>query len=330
MMTGATILAPEGLRLSAWERAFFGDASPWGFILFARNIETPAQLARLCADLRAAVGRHAPILIDQEGGRVQRMRPPHWPDYLPALEQMATARDPLRAQWLRYRLIAADLRAVGIDVNCAPLADLAEPDTHPVLRNRLYGADPATVIAAARACAAGLLAGGVLPVLKHIPGHGRARHDSHLQLPRVSAPLADLVAHDFAPFAALADLPLGMTAHLVFEALDPDAPATTSPAMHRVIRQQIGFDGLLMTDDLSMQALRGSLAARATAALAAGCDLILHCTGNPAEMRDVVAAAGPLRAEARSARALAARRAPDPAELDALRAEFRALTAAPA
>jgi len=290
-------------------------------------VDSPDQLCRLTADLRAAVGREAPILIDQEGGRVQRMRAPLWRDYLPALDQMALARDPLRAQWLRNRLIAEELHAVGIDVNCAPLADLVEEATHPVLRNRLYGADVATVVAAARACAAGLLAGGVLPVLKHIPGYGRAAVDSHHDLPRVSAPRAALDARDFAPFRALCDMAMGMTAHIVFDAIDAGAPATTSPAMMRVIREDIGFAGLIMTDDLSMQALSGTLAERAAASLAAGCDVVLHCNGIPADMMQVAGATAPLSALAtgRAAAALAQRHTPDPVDTKALAAELDAL-----
>jgi beta-N-acetylhexosaminidase len=325
----AAIVGPATLDVTGWERGFFRDADPFGFILFARNIDTPDQLRRLTGDLRDSVGRDAPILIDQEGGRVQRMRSPHWREYLPALDQMAQAPDPLRAQWLRYRLIADDLRRVGIDINCAPLADVAEEATHPFLQNRLYGYDVPTVVAAARACADALLAGGVLPVLKHIPGHGRARADSHLALPRVTASMDDLTAHDFAPFAALNDLPLGMTAHIVFDALDPDRPATTSPVMMQVIRDQIGFDGLLMTDDLSMQALAGSVTDRSSAAIAAGCDLILHCNGDADEMTEVAKAAGPMtpKAQARADRALAMRKAPEKIDIAALGAEFEALMA---
>ena len=329
MTQTAAIFGPAALDITPWERGFFRDADPWGFILFARNIDSPDQLRRLTGDLRDVVGRDAPILIDQEGGRVQRMRSPHWRDYLPALDQMARAADPLRAQWLRYRLIAHDLLSVGIDVNCAPLADLAEDATHPFLQNRLYGRDVPTVVAAARACADGLLAGGVLPVLKHIPGHGRAQADSHLALPRVIASVDDLTAHDFAPFAALRDLPLGMTAHIVFDALDPDRPATTSPVMMQVIRDQIGFDGLLMTDDLSMQALAGSVTDRTHAAIAAGCDLILHCNGDKHEMTAVAQAAGAMSARAviRANRALALRKTPETIDITALEAEFETLMA---
>ena len=313
--------------MTAWEQSFFRETDPFGFILFARNIDTPDQLRRLTGDLRDTLGRDAPILIDQEGGRVQRMRAPHWREYLPALDQMGRSTDPLRAQYLRYRLIAHELRSVGIDVNCAPLADVAEDATHPFLQNRLYGRDVPTVVAAARACADGLLAGGVLPVLKHIPGHGRARADSHLSLPRVTAKADELAAQDFAPFTALRDLPIGMTAHIVFTALDPDNPATTSPVMMQVIRDQIGFDGLLMTDDLSMQALAGSMSDRATAAIAAGCDLILHCNGDADEMGQVARAAGAMSDAAltRANHALALRNTPETIDIAALEAEFDAL-----
>jgi beta-N-acetylhexosaminidase len=325
----AAIFAPIATTLAADEAAFFRDANPFGFIVFARNITDPYQLRRLTGDLRDAVGRDAPILIDQEGGRVQRMGPPHWRSYLPALDQMAHARDPLRAQWLRYRLIAAELREVGIDVNCAPLADIAHDGTHPFLRNRLYGDALAIVIAAARACADGLLAGGVLPVLKHIPGHGRAGVDSHLALPRVHASAADLSAHDFAAFAGLRDLPLGMTAHIVYEAIDPHAPATMSAAMMAVIRDQIGFDGLLMSDDISMGALAGDLAQRSKASLDAGCDLVLHCNGDRAEMIQIAAAAGAMNEAAnnRATRALALRHTPPSIDIAALDAELSALIA---
>ncbi|MCZ4261177.1 beta-N-acetylhexosaminidase [Limimaricola sp. G21655-S1] len=327
-MTSSSILGPEAARLDRDEAAFFRDADPWGFILFARNVESPAQLRRLTAELRNAVGREAPILIDQEGGRVQRMRPPHWHAYLPALDQMRRASDPLRAQWLRHRLIAAELHEVGIDVNCAPLADLVEPKTHHILRNRLYGDTVDGVVAAARAAAEGLLAGGVLPVLKHIPGYGRASVDSHKALPRVSVPLEDLRERDFAPFAALNDMAMGMTAHIVLDAVDPERPATTSSKAMRMIREEIGFDGLVMTDDLSMEALSGEIDARAAASIAAGCDVVLHCNGDRDEMEAVVAACGAMGAEAirRAEAALAQRRAPDAADLEALRDELGVLT----
>lgn len=323
------IFGCAGPRLELDEARFFAQAQPWGFILFARNIVDPAQVRALTEALRAAVGRPAPVLIDQEGGRVQRLGPPHWRAWMPPLEQTARARDPVRAMELRGRLIAAELTAAGIDVNCAPLADIACAATHPFLRNRCYGEDPAQVTACARAMARGLMAGGVLPVVKHLPGHGRARSDSHHALPVVDAVPEVLEATDFAPFRALADLPLGMTGHLLFPGLDPQAPVTTSARMIAQIRESIGFDGALMTDDISMQALAGPVADRGKAALAAGCDLVLHCNGDMAEMA-ALAEVCPLldgAARDRCAAALATRRAADDADLAALSAEYEALMA---
>lgn len=325
---GACILDADGVRLAPGEKSLFREADPLGFILFARNIDTPDQVRALCGELRAAVGRDAPILIDQEGGRVQRLRPPHWRAWPPPREHVrAAGTAAAEAMYLRYRLIAAELQALGIDGNCAPVADLAGPDTHPFLADRCYGAAPDAVARIARAVAEGLLAGGVLPVVKHLPGHGRAQSDSHLGLPAVAAGAAELAATDFAPFRALSDLPLGMTAHVVYSRLD-DRPATTSPEMMRLIRGEIGFDGLIMTDDISMQALSGSPAERVRAALAAGCDVALHCNGTLAERAAVAEAAGAL-AEAgrrRAARALAARRAPDAVDIPLLAAKLEALT----
>jgi beta-N-acetylhexosaminidase len=324
---GATILDAEGLRLTADEKAFFREADPFGFILFARNIDTPDQIRALCAELREAVGREAVITIDQEGGRVQRLRAPLWREWPPALDHVtAAAGNAAQAMYLRFRIIAAELRALGIDSNCAPLADIASDITHPFLRNRCYGTDPAQVAAMARAVADGLLDGGVLPVLKHIPGHGRATADSHLDLPRVSASLDQLRATDFAPFAALSDLPMAMTAHLVYEAIDP-RPATLSPPVMQLIRDEIGYDGLIMTDDISMKALRGDLAQISRDALAAGCDVILLCNGTLAARRAVAEAAGPMTAaaQARADRALAARHSAKPVDIAALDAQLEAL-----
>lgn len=324
--TGATILGCAGADLSSWERDFFRDADPWGFILFARNVDTPERLLALTRALRDAVGRDAPVFVDQEGGRVARLRPPHARDWPPALD-MATAGG-ARAMFLRARLIADDLRRVGIDGNCAPLADVADDTTHPFLRNRCYGLALGDVVACARATADGLMAGGVLPVVKHMPGHGRARADSHADLPVVDAPLDALRARDFAAFRALSDLPLGMTAHVLFPALDPDTPATLSRAAMDEIRGWIGFDGLVMTDDLSMGALGGAMDDRAGAARAAGCDVVLHCNGDAAEMVAAAAGAGRMDAigVARAARALACRRLPDGADLAACAAELAGLT----
>lgn len=323
----AAIFGCEGPELAAVERDFFREADPWGFILFARNIDTPEQLARLTDALRGAVGRDAPILIDQEGGRVQRMRAPHWREWLPPLEQAERAGEGApRSFWLRSRIMAEELRAVGIDTNCAPTCDIAGPLTHPFLQNRCLGQDTASVIANARATAEGLLAGGVLPVVKHIPGHGRAVADSHKDLPVVEAPKADLTASDFAPFKALSDLPLGMTAHIRFTALD-DAPATQSAKVIAMIREEIGFGGLLMSDDIGMEALAGGFGTRAAAALAAGCDLVLHCKGDMSAMEEVALAAPVMsdQAIARGEAALDRRQPPESVDMAALDAELEAL-----
>ena len=307
---GATIFGCAGPVLLPEERAFFREADPFGFILFARNIETPEQVLRLTSSLRNAVGRDAPILVDQEGGRVQRLRAPYWREWAPPLDTVladpATAAERMRR---RMAVIGAELRAVGIDANCAPLADVARDGTHPFLRNRCYGTDPETVAQVARAVADGLMAAGVLPVLKHMPGHGLSHLDTHLELPVVDLGIDDLRAVDFAPFQALNDLPMAMTAHLVFQALDPDRPATQSPVMIRLIREEIGFGGLLMTDDLNMQALAGTLRERTTRSIAAGCDIALHCKGDLAEMQEVATAAGQMgpAAQDRARAALAAR-----------------------
>jgi len=324
---GATILDAEGLRLTPDEKAFFRDADPFGFILFARNIDSPDQVRALCDEMRAAVGRDAVITIDQEGGRVQRLRGPFWREWLPALDHVTAAGGQApQAMYLRFRIIAAELRDLGIDSNCAPLADVAGPATHPFLFNRCYGTDAAAVAAIGRAVADGLLDGGVLPVLKHIPGHGRATADSHLDLPRVTASLDDLRATDFAPFAALNDLPMAMTAHLVYDAID-EAPATLSPRVMQLIRDEMGYDGLIMTDDISMKALRGDLGQISRDALAAGCDVVLLCNGSLAERRLVAEASGQMTdaAQARADRALAARKEPDSVDIAALDAQLGAL-----
>jgi beta-N-acetylhexosaminidase len=324
-LPAAAILGLPGPRLEAEVRAFLRDTNPWGVILFSRNVEDPAQLLRLTGELRDALGRDAPVLVDQEGGPVARLRPPHWRGW-PAPRVAAVAGP--RAVWLRHRLIAAELAAVGIDINCAPCADLAGPGTHPFLTDRCMGSDPQAVAALARAAAEGLLAGGVLPVVKHLPGHGRAGADSHHALPRVEAAPEALRETDFAAFAALADLPLAMTAHVVYPAFDA-APATFSAPLIRLIREEIGFRGLLMTDDLGMGALSGTPSERAARAIAAGCDVALWGNGSFATMAEVAAAAGPLSpaAAARAEAALACRHPPEPAELAALAAELAALAA---
>ena len=327
-MTGAAILGCAGPRLSDDERKFFADARPWGFILFARNVETPDQIRALTDELRGAVGTNAPILIDQEGGRVQRLRPPHWRLWPPPLEQTRAAGSRAgRAMFLRCRIIADELAALGIDVDCAPLADIADAGTHPFLRNRCYGEDAATVIEVGRAAAQGLAAGGVMPVLKHAPGHGRARTDSHSEAPRVEDSAEMLRARDFAPFRALSDLPMAMTAHVVFAAFDGKLPATVSPTMIGLIRDEVGFDGLLMTDDISMNALPGGLAERCSASLSAGCDAVLHCNGDMAEMETVAAVVGEFsgRSAERAERALAGRPAPDGVDIASAEAELGAL-----
>ncbi|MFD1343930.1 glycoside hydrolase family 3 N-terminal domain-containing protein [Litorisediminicola beolgyonensis] len=325
--SGAAILGCEGLRLSEAERRLFRDTDPWGFILFARNIDSTAQVAGLTEELRDSVGRDAPIFVDQEGGRVQRLRPPLARDWAPPLE-FAQDYGPqaARAMYLRYRIIAAELRAHGIDGNCAPMLDVARRDTHRFLRNRCYGETLDEVTELGRSVALAHLDGGVLPVIKHMPGHGLARLDSHLDLPRIEADRKTLEAVDFAAFRPFADLPLGMTAHLVFEAYD-DAPATISPEMIGLIRDQIGFDGLLMTDDISMEALSGTVAERGAASIAAGCDLVLHCNGEMDEMVALMDRVGTLSdaAVARADRALAERRDPGEVDITALTEMLEAL-----
>ncbi len=329
-MGSASILGCAGPTLSGEEAAFFRDAAPWGFILFARNCEGADQIRALCADLRATVGREAPILIDQEGGRVQRLRPPLARDWPAPLDQVQAAGDRAAdAMRLRYRIIAQELRALGIDVNCAPCADIAFPATHPFLRNRCLGDSAARVIPQARAVAEGLMSGGVLPVVKHIPGHGRAQVDSHHDLPAVDSLAGKLEATDFEVFRALSDLPMAMTAHVVYTELD-DRPATLSPPVIALIRDQIGFRGLLMTDDMAMKALAGEIGALTAAAIAAGCDVALHCNGDMAEMQAVVAAAGALTlaAQSRADAVFAARPALDTTDIAALDSELAAIMAA--
>ncbi|MGO8923111.1 MAG: beta-N-acetylhexosaminidase [Xanthobacteraceae bacterium] len=328
----AFITGLAGATLTTAERHFVQEAAPWGLILFKRNVTTPDAMRRLIAEFRAAVGRQAPVLIDQEGGRVQRLGPPHWPTYPPGAAYGAVFdRDPdagLRAARLGGRLIANDLAQLGIDVDCAPVADVPAAGADPVIGDRAYGADPAKVAALAGAFAAGLTEGGVLPVLKHLPGHGRATADSHQRLPVVTADRATLDATDFAAFRPLCGLPLGMTAHVVFTAVDPVAPATTSANIVRhVIRDSIGFTGLLMSDDISMGALSGSLSERTRAAIAAGCDVVLHCNGVLSEMVEVAAEAPALAGEAarRAEAALVARKPPAPLDVAASRTELAKL-----
>ena len=333
MSNRAFITGVSGLELTAAERDFLRAERPWGSILFKRNVDSPAQVARLVGELRAAVGvAEAPVLIDQEGGRVQRLGPPHWPVYPPgAVFGSLYDRDPdlgLKAARLSNRLIAADLAELGITVDCLPLADVPVAGADAVIGNRAYGTEPAKVAAIARAVTDGLEQGGVLPVLKHIPGHGRATADSHFRLPTVDTSRAELERTDFAAFIPLADLPMAMTAHVVFSALDPAQPATTSATIiESVIRGGIGFQGLLMSDDVSMNALAGSIAERTRAIVGAGCDMVLHCNGKLDEMRAVASQTPELSGKAleRAAKALASRKPPVPFDRKAARAELDAL-----
>ena len=335
MSTRAFITGVSGTELTAAEREFIRAERPWGFILFKRNVATPAQVTALVSELRAVAGAaDAPVLIDQEGGRVQRLGPPHWPVYPPgavfgSLYDTDSALG-LAAARLSARLIAADLAELGITVDCLPLADLPVPGADAVIGNRAYGTEPGKVAAIARAVTEGLEQGGVLPVLKHIPGHGRATADTHFRLPTVDTPRDELERTDFAPFKSLADLPMAMTAHVVFSAVDPAHPATTSATMIAdVIRGAIGFQGLLMSDDVSMNALSGNIAERTRAIFAAGCDVALHCNGDIEEMREVAGQTPELtgRALERARAALAARKPPQPFDRVAARAELDALIA---
>ena len=333
MNTRAFITGVSGPELSATEREFIRSERPWGFILFKRNIETPQQTFLLVQELRKAAGQpDAPVLIDQEGGRVQRLGPPHWPVYPPgAMFGTLYGIDPalgLAAARLSARLIAADLAELGVTVDCLPLADLPVAGADAVIGNRAYGTEPEQVAAIARAVTQGLEQGGILPVLKHIPGHGRATADTHFRLPEVDTAKTELERTDFAAFQPLADLPMAMTAHVVFSALDPAHPATTSATIiEQVIRGVIGFQGLLMSDDVSMNALSGSIAERTRAIFAAGCDVVLHCNGDLDEMREVAAETPELSGKAleRARRALASRHPPQPFDRVAARAELDAL-----
>lgn len=309
-MTGAFICGVAGGALTPEERDFLRDAQPWGVILFRRNVASPAQLRALTESIRNATGNaRTPILVDQEGGRVQRLASPHWRAYpRAALYAQAGAGLSERLAWLGARLIAHDLREVGISIDCLPVLDAPQAGAHDVIGDRAYSRDPAEAARLGRAAAEGLLAGGVLPVMKHIPGHGRARCDSHHELPVVDSPSEALERADFHPFVINADLPIAMTAHVVYSALDPSAPATLSAlVIEETIRKKIRFNGLLLTDDLSMKALSGAYRDRAARAIAAGCDIALHCNGDLAEATAVAAGAGVLsgRALARAQAALA-------------------------
>ncbi|TVQ33799.1 MAG: beta-N-acetylhexosaminidase [Geminicoccaceae bacterium] len=293
----AVVVGLQGVELEPQEQRLLAAANPLGVILFQRNVADPAQLRRLAADVRDCLGRDdAPILIDQEGGRVARLRPPLWRGYPPARRIGEIAeRDPERGERLAYAValrIAADLAAVGIDWVCAPVLDLLRPETHAVIGDRAFAGDPDLVARLGTAAVQGFLDGGVVPIVKHLPGHGRATADSHLTLPRVVASQAELEATDFVPFRLLADAPAAMTAHVCFEAIDPHRPFTTSAtALDTVARGSLGTTGLLFSDDVDMQALHGSVAERVIAVLDAGHDVALQCSGRPEDMAAAVAVA---------------------------------------
>jgi beta-N-acetylhexosaminidase len=323
------ILGCAGKSLTRDEVRFYRGEVPWGFILFARNIGEPEQIRDLVAEMRDCVGWHAPVFVDQEGGRVQRLRPPLAPNYPAGAAIGALYRDDreagLRAAWLLARLHAFDLVRYGINADCLPVLDVPVEGASEVIGARAYGKDPETVAIIGRAVAEGLMAGGLLPVMKHVPGHGRATLDTHLELPTVTTPLDELRSRDFAPFKMLKDLPIAMTAHVVFSAIDAENPATTSgKVVEEVIRREIGFEGLLVSDDTSMKALSGDFPTKAAAILAAGVDLILHCNGDMDEMRGVASRAKPLEGPSlqRAKRALASVGGPDDKNEAELRTEF--------
>jgi beta-N-acetylhexosaminidase len=328
-MRSRAIYGLAGLALSAEENAFFRDVQPWGFILFARNISDPAQVRALVSSLRETVGdAKAPVLIDQEGGRVARLKPPHWHARPPGVRfgeaYAASAENAREATYLNARLIAHDLASLGINVDCLPVLDVPQPGAHDVIGDRAFSTDPSVIIDLGRAQIEGLLEGGVLPVMKHIPGHGRAGADSHFHLPRVTAGAEELSAVDFVTFRSLDSCPMAMTAHVVYDSIDPQRPATTSPKVIRdVIRGEIGFDGLLMSDDLSMKALDGPLNVRAKAALFAGCDVVLHCNGDMNEMKDVASETGILEGAALRRATQATSQLLKPKDFDPAAAEAR-------
>jgi beta-N-acetylhexosaminidase len=299
----AAIYGCSELTLSEEEKHFFADVDPFGFILFGRNVSSPLQVAALVDDLRNCVGRRAPVLVDQEGGRVQRLKTPHW-RRRPPMElfgEMAARNLPLarRAAWLNARIMADELFELGIDVDCAPLLDLRIDGADDIIGDRAFGSDPALIADLGRAVMDGLLDGTVTPVVKHVPGHGRALIDSHLDLPVVDTDAKTLERFDFAPFRSLRDAPWAMTAHVVYKAYDAKRPATISKiVIEEVIRGAIGCEGVLLSDDLSMKALKGSFAERAQDSLEAGCDIVLHCNGEMTEMQAIALALRPLSDDA--------------------------------
>lgn len=325
----AMILGCSGLSLTPEEKAFFSAERPWGFILFGRNISEPQQISDLVAELREAVGWHAPVLIDQEGGRVQRIRPPMFQHY-PSGQQLGdiyrqNREKGLRAAWLMSRLHAFDLSSLGINVDCLPVLDVPVEGSSNVIGNRAYGDDPMTVTAMGRAAAEGLKAGGLLPVMKHMPGHGRGFADSHHELPVVAVSRAELEAHDFPPFIAMKDELMAMTCHVVFAAVDSEHPATTSrKVIAGIIREYIGFKGLLLSDDTSMNALAGTIGERAANIIAGGCDIVLHCNGHMDEMQQVVENVPALQGQSllRAQAVLKGFPTADKAEEASIRAEF--------
>lgn len=333
MTSRAVIFGCSGPKLLPEEAVFFRDAGPWGFILFARNIQSPEQVIDLVDSLRESVGRPgAPVLIDQEGGRVARLTPPHWRAAPPAAafgNLYARNQDAAReACYLNARLLSDELARLGVNVDCVPVLDVPVPGGHQIIGDRAFSPDPAIVAALGRVQCEGMLAGGVLPVIKHIPGHGRAGADSHLDLPQVDTPLDELRRSDFVPFGALADMPLAMTAHVAYTVLDGDRPASHSAKIIQdIIRTELGFNGVLMCDDLGMSALKGGFADRAQQALAAGCDVLLHCSGVMAEMREVMQQAPALGGQAalRCAAALSQLRLPDKFDAADARARLAAL-----
>ena len=322
----AVILGMQGTSLTQEEIDFFKSVKPYGYILFTRNTESPEQVKKLIGQLRDISGRERlPVLIDQEGGRVARLKPPHWRKYPPAMmfaqlakDDMQTARE---AVYLNACLIAQELHELGITVDCAPLADLPVEGSHDVIGDRAFGHDARQVIELAQAQADGLMHGGIVPVLKHIPGHGRAFCDSHHELPVVDVSLEELRRTDFVPFKALAHLPMAMTAHVLYTAIDKDRMATVSPAAIRMIRDEIGFDGLLMSDDLSMKAMQGDFTQRTKDVLAAGCDVVLHCNGNMAEMRAIADGIEPLTGKAEQRAYAAMQTAVTPRPFDVAQAQ---------
>ncbi len=333
MGISAVIFGCSGKTLTQVERSFFERVQPLGFILFGRNIDSPQQVADLVSELKSCVAHQdVPVLIDQEGGRVRRLRPPHWPEYHSGAvigEHYEQDRDRgLRIAWLQSRLMAFDLVRLGINVDCLPVLDVPVPGSHDVIGDRAYGHTPQRVTDIGRAASDGLLDGGVSPVIKHIPGHGRAGVDSHKELPCVAASFDELAESDFAPFKSLSDMPMAMTAHVVYQAIDPDSPATTSKrVIETVIRNHIGFDGLLMCDDIAMNALSGDFSERTQSAFAAGCDIVLHCNGVMAEMAAVSEALIDLAGDAarRTEKAMKRLNSVDNSDEQALRKEFEVL-----